>query len=52
MYFTFFKVLTIYVRAGFSNSEYNDGNISVIGEVLENDNNSFSISSIDFVLKL
>ena len=52
MYFTFFKVLTIYVRAGFSSSEYSDGNISVIGEVLENDNNSFSISSMDFVLKL
>ena len=52
MYFTFFKVLTIYVRAGFSNSEYSDGNISVIGEVLENDNSSFSISSMDFVLKL
>ena len=52
MYLTFFKVFTIYVKAGFSNSEYKDGRIKVMGETFEKSKSSFSISSIGFELKL
>ena len=52
MYLTFFKVFTIYVNAGFSNSEYKEGRIKVMGETFEKSKSSFSISSMGFELKL